>query len=65
MAILKYRTRPEPWASHRERAKYAWLIPLFAIGWVWSWLAYDSILAGEIPALCPSSLVLLEDVKRV
>src|ERR1700742_2313092 len=40
MAILKYRTRPEPWASHRERAKYAWLIPLFAIEWVWSWLAY-------------------------
>jgi hypothetical protein len=40
MAILQYRTRPEPWASHRERAKYAWLIPLFAIEWVWSWLAY-------------------------
>ena len=40
MAILKYRTRPEPWASHRERAKYAWLIPLFPIEWVWSWLAY-------------------------
>ena len=40
MPILKYRTRPEPWASHRERAKYAWLIPLFSIEWVWSWLAY-------------------------
>jgi uncharacterized membrane protein YphA (DoxX/SURF4 family) len=25
---------------HRERAKYAWLIPLFAIEWVWNWLAY-------------------------
>src|ERR1700760_233778 len=40
MAILKYRTRPQPWTSHRERAKYAWLIPLIAIEWVWSWLAY-------------------------
>jgi len=25
----------------------------------------EGILSGEIPALCPSSLVLLEDVKRV
>ena len=40
MAILKYRTRPEPWPRHRERAKYAWLIPLFAMEWVWNWLAY-------------------------
>jgi Pentapeptide repeats (8 copies) len=40
MAILKYRTRPEPWPRHRERAKYKWLIPLFAIEWVWNWLAY-------------------------
>jgi hypothetical protein len=40
MAILKYRTRPGPWLRHRERAKYAWLVPLFAIEWVWVWLAY-------------------------
>lgn len=40
MAILKYRTRPEPWPRHRERAKYTWLVPLFAIEWVWNWLAY-------------------------
>jgi len=40
MAILKYRMRPEPWARHRERAKYAWLIPLLAIEWVWTWLVY-------------------------
>ena len=40
MAILKYRTRPEAWPRHRERAKYAWLIPFFAIEWVWNWLAY-------------------------
>ena len=40
MAILKYRTRPEPWARHRERAKYAWLVPLFSIEWGWSWISY-------------------------
>ena len=40
MAILKYRTRPEPWARHRERAKYAWLVPFFSIEWGWSWLSY-------------------------
>ena len=40
MAILKYRTRPESWPRHRERAKYGWLIPFFAIEWVWNWLAY-------------------------
>ena len=40
MAIFKRRIRPEPWLRHRERAKYAWLVPLFAIEWVWTWLAY-------------------------
>ena len=40
MAILKYRTRPEPLARHRERAKYAWLVPFFSIEWGWSWLSY-------------------------
>jgi len=40
MAILKYRTRPGPWARHRERAKYAWLVPFFSIEWGWSWLSY-------------------------
>src|SRR6266446_7818162 len=40
MAVFKRRIRPEPWPRHRERAKYAWLVPLFAIEWVWTWLAY-------------------------
>jgi len=40
MAIFKRRIRPEPWLRHRERAKYTWLVPLFAIEWVWTWLAY-------------------------
>src|SRR6516162_3911164 len=40
MAIFKRRIRPEPWLRHRERAKNAWLVPLFAIEWVWTWLAY-------------------------
>jgi len=40
MAIFKRRIRPEPWLRHRERAKNVWLVPLFAIEWVWTWLAY-------------------------
>ena len=40
MAVLKRRTRPERWPRQRERAKYAWLVPFFALEWVWSWLAY-------------------------
>jgi Pentapeptide repeats (8 copies) len=38
MAVLKRRTRPEPWP--RQRAKYGWLIPVFALEWGWRWLAY-------------------------
>ena len=40
MAILKRRTRPEVWSRHRERAKHAWLVPFYALEWVWTWLAY-------------------------
>jgi hypothetical protein len=40
MAVFKTRTRPEPWASHRARAKYGWLVPFFGFEWGWSWLAY-------------------------
>src|ERR1700757_895805 len=40
MAVLKRRTRPEPWSRQRVQAKYVWLIPLFALEWSWRWLAY-------------------------
>ena len=40
MAVLKRRTRPEPWARQQAQAKYAWLIPIFALEWGWRWLAY-------------------------
>jgi hypothetical protein len=40
MAVLKRRTRPEPWPRQRAQAKYAWLIPVFALEWAWRWLAY-------------------------
>ena len=40
MAVFKTRTRPEPWAHHRARAKYGWLVPFFGLEWGWSWLAY-------------------------
>ncbi len=40
MAIFKRRIRPKSWAHHRARAKYAWLVPVFALEWGWSWLAY-------------------------
>jgi hypothetical protein len=40
MAILKRRTRHEVWSRHRERAKHAWLVPFYALEWVWTWLAY-------------------------
>lgn len=40
MAVFKTRTRPEPWAHHRARAKYGWLVPFFRLEWGWSWLAY-------------------------
>ena len=40
MAILKRRTRPEPWPRQRAQAKCVWLIPVFAVEWGWRWLAY-------------------------
>ena len=40
MAVLKRRTRPEPWPRQRAQAKSAWLIPVFALEWGWRWLAY-------------------------
>src|SRR6266446_7107814 len=40
MAVLKRRTRPQPWPSQRAQAKYGWLIPVLALEWGWRWLAY-------------------------
>src|ERR1700745_1523689 len=40
MAVLKRRTRPEPWPHHRAQAKYVWLVPVVALEWTWRWLAY-------------------------
>jgi Pentapeptide repeats (8 copies) len=40
MAILKRRTRPQTWPRERAQARYGWLIPVFALEWVWRWLAY-------------------------
>jgi uncharacterized protein YjbI with pentapeptide repeats len=40
MAVLKRRTHPEPWSTHRRRAKYGWLVPFFAFEWIWAWIAY-------------------------
>ena len=40
MAVLKRRTRPEPWPRQRAQAKYVWLIPVFALEWGWRWIAY-------------------------
>jgi hypothetical protein len=40
MAVLKRRTRPEPWARQRTLAKYAWLIPILALELGWRWVAY-------------------------
>ena len=40
MAILKRRTRPEPWPRQLAQAKYVWLVPVFALEWGWRWLAY-------------------------
>jgi hypothetical protein len=34
------RERPESWSSHRERAKFAWLVPFVWVEWGSSWLAY-------------------------
>jgi Pentapeptide repeats (8 copies) len=34
------RKRPEDWALHRARASANWMVPFFALEWVWQWLAY-------------------------
>ena len=40
MAVLKTRTRPEPWSRQAARAKYGWSMPIFALEWGLRWLAY-------------------------
>ena len=40
MYISRLRRRPEPYKSRLQRAKYTWLLPFFALEWVWDWLAY-------------------------
>ena len=40
MAVLKTRTRPEPWSRQAAQAQYGWLMPIFALEWGWRWLAY-------------------------
>ena len=40
MAVLKRRTRPEPWPRHQAKAKYVWLVPVVALEWGLRWLAY-------------------------
>jgi pentapeptide repeat protein len=44
MPVFKRRTHPEPWAVHRARATSGWLVPLFAVEWAFSWIAY--VLSG-------------------
>ncbi|MBW0000242.1 MAG: pentapeptide repeat-containing protein [Verrucomicrobia bacterium] len=40
MPVFKRRTRPEPWARHRTRARHGWLVPLYGFEWGWTWVAY-------------------------
>ena len=40
MAVLKTRTRPEPWSRPAAQAKYGWLLPVYALEWGLRWLAY-------------------------
>src|SRR5215467_578954 len=40
MAVLKRRTRPQPWPRQQGQARYACLIRVFALEWGWRWLAY-------------------------
>jgi pentapeptide repeat protein len=40
VAVFKRRVRPESWALHRARAAYGWMVPLFALEWIWLWVAY-------------------------
>ena len=44
MPVFKRRTRPEPWAVPRARAKSGLLLPFFAVQWSFSWIAY--VLSG-------------------
>lgn len=34
------REHPESWSHHRQRAKFAWLVPFYWLEWVSAWLAY-------------------------
>jgi pentapeptide repeat protein len=34
------RTRPEDWSLHRAKASANWMVPFFALEWVWQWVAY-------------------------
>jgi hypothetical protein len=40
MYIYRLRRRPESCKSRLQRAKYKWLLPFFALEWVWDWLSY-------------------------
>jgi len=40
MRVFSPRERPGPWAAGRARVKHSWIVPFFAIEWVWEWIAY-------------------------
>jgi uncharacterized protein YjbI with pentapeptide repeats len=40
MYIYRARRRPEPWKEYLRRARFRWLLPFFALEWVWDWLSY-------------------------
>ncbi len=40
MVIHQERTRPEPWAKYRERVRFDWLIPFYAVDWLFLWMAH-------------------------
>ena len=40
MAVFKHRKRPSPWQNLSVQAKHKWLLPFFALEWLWSWIAY-------------------------
>lgn len=40
MYIYRARRRPGSLREHLQRAKYKYLLPFFALEWVWDWIAY-------------------------
>ena len=40
MNVYRVRRRPKAWDERVLKAKHRWLLPFFAIEWVWHWLAY-------------------------